>query len=223
MKNRPSPDAKSGDASDPAMVERLVIWSGLDGARWEAAHLVLTHYGVTARGTQIAVDPIPYNLDYRLEAPDNFVTRLLDIRVRGAGWSRSLTLRHDGAGSWDWNSKEEGEVKLDPAGGDLALATELSDAVDCDLGLSPVTNLMPIRRHKLNVNDGAADIVVAWVSVPDLKLYVYAQRYESIHRRGERATVRFIDRGLSEGFVADLELDGDGLVEVYPELARRVG
>jgi uncharacterized protein len=204
------------------VMERLVIWRGLDGARWEAALFEMTRNGVTARGTQIAVDPVPYQLDYRLEAPDNFVTRLLDVRVRGAGWSRSLVLRHDGHGQWDWESEKQGEVKLDPPGGDPELASQLIDAVDCDLGLSPVTNLMPIRRHGLNVDDGTADIVVAWVSVPDLKLYSYDQRYESIHRSGEGSLVRFIDRGLSEGFVADLELDADGLIEVYPELAERV-
>lgn len=223
MKSRQSLDPKSGGVSEPTMVERFVIWSGLDGARWEAARLEMTDHGVTASGTQIAVDPVPYQLDYRLEAPDNFVTRRLDVRVHGAGWSRSLVLRHDGRGRWDWESVEEGEVKLDSPGGDSALVTELTDAVDCDLGLSPLTNLMPIRRHGLNVDDGAADIFVAWVSVPDLKVYSYAQRYESLHRSGEGSLVRFVDRGRSEGFVADLQLDSDGLVEVYPELAERVG
>ncbi len=214
---------QSGDVSDAATVERLVIWRGLDGARWEAAHVEMTRHGVTASGTQIGIDPVPYHLDYRLEAPDDFVTRLLDVRVRGAGWSRSLVLRHDGGGRWDWGSEEEGEVELDAPGGDLALAAELTDAVDCDLGLSPVTNLMPIRRHGLNVGDGAADIVVAWVSVPDLKLYSYAQRYESIRRSADGSLVRFIDRGLSEGFVANLRLDADGLIELYPDLAECVG
>lgn len=222
MNNRQSVNPKFGGASEHTIAERLVIWSGLDGARWEGAHLEMTRNGVRASGTQIAVDPVPYHLDYRLQAPDNFVTRLLDVRVRGAGWSRSLVLRHDGRGQWDWEAEEEGEVKLDPPGGDSVLATELIDAVDCDLGLSPVTNLMPIRRHGLNLDDGAVDIVVAWVSVPDLRLYSYAQRYESIDRSGEGSLVRFIDRGLSEGFVADLQLDADGLIEVYPELAKRV-
>jgi hypothetical protein len=35
--------------------------------------------------------------------------------------------------------------------------------------------------------------------------------------------VRFADRGLSQGFVADLRIDADGLIELYPELAERVG
>jgi uncharacterized protein len=160
MTNRQSRDAKSGEVSEPTIVERLVIWSGLDGPRWEAAHLRMTCHGLTTSGTQIAIDPVPYHLDYRLEAPAIFVTTILDVRVRGDGWSRSPMLRHDGRGQWDWESVEAGEVYLDAAGGDSALATELVDAVDCDLGLSALTNLMPIRRHRLKVDEDATDMVV---------------------------------------------------------------
>jgi hypothetical protein len=42
-------------------------------------------------------------------------------------------------------------------------------------------------------------------------------------RRGEGFSVRFVDRGSVRGFVADLELDVDDLIQVYPELAQRVG
>jgi hypothetical protein len=35
--------------------------------------------------------------------------------------------------------------------------------------------------------------------------------------------VRFIDRGVFEGFTADLRLDADAFVVFYPELAERVG
>ena len=60
------------------------------------------------------------------------------------------------------------------------------------------------------------------MSVPDLKLYPYAQRYESIGRNPEGSVVRFIDRGRSEGFVVDHQLDADGLIKLYPDLAERV-
>lgn len=41
-------------------------------------------------------------------------------------------------------------------------------ALDCDLGRSPLTNLMPARRHHLHEHPGAAQFLMAWVSVPDL-------------------------------------------------------
>jgi hypothetical protein len=204
-------------------MERLVVWSGLDAQRWEVVHLDLSEDGVVGTGTQIGVDPLPYRLDYRLEAREGFVTTLLDVRVQGAGWSRGLHLRHDGAGAWSWDTELSGDgPELDPPGEDRAVAEELREARDCDLGLSPLTNLMPIRRHELHITDGAADVVVAWVSVPDLRIHQYPQRYETVRLGPGGAVVRFIDRGLSAGFTADLVLDPEGVVEIYPELARTV-
>jgi uncharacterized protein len=55
---------------------------------------------------------------------------------------------------------------------------------------------------------------MAPVSVPDLRVAPSAHRYEPV-RPG---VVRFA----SGDFTADLELDGDGLLLVYPELAERV-
>jgi hypothetical protein len=66
------------------------------------------------------------------------------------------------------------------------------------------------------------DLLMAWVSVPDLGLHPYRQRYEHIGRDGDGGIVRFMDLGLDPGFVSDLVLDRDGLVRDYPQLARRV-
>jgi uncharacterized protein len=201
---------------------RLLIWRGLDEWRTEAAEIHLTEDGVAARGTQIGLDPLPYRLSYRLEAPERFVTRSLEIEVGGDGWRRELDLTHDGNGSWQCDGAESGEARADlPApGGDTA---GLEASLDCDLGLSPLTNLMPIRRHDLHRGPGDAEFVIAWVSVPDLALHVSAQRYEHLRMEGEGAIVRFTDEGMFKGFTSELELDQDGLVRVYPGLATRVG
>jgi uncharacterized protein len=78
--------------------------------------------------------------------------------------------------------------------------------------------LMPVRRHSLHERDGVTEILAAWVSVPDLTLRASRQRYEHV-RPG---VVRFTDLDVHEGFTAELELDADGLVLIYPELARRL-
>jgi uncharacterized protein len=201
---------------------RLLIWRGLDEWRTEAAEIHLTEDGVAARGTQIGLDPLPYRLSYRLEAPERFVTRSLEIEVGGDGWRRELDLTHDGKGSWQCEGTESGEAQVDlPApGGDTA---GLEASLDCDLGLSPLTNFMPIRRHDLHRGPGEAEFVMAWVSVPDLALHVSAQRYEHLRMEGEGPVVRFTDEGMFKGFTSELELDQDGLVRVYPGLATRVG
>lgn len=198
-------------------VRRLLLWSGLDSWRAEVAHVDLASDGVTARGTQLGVDPVPYRLDYRLEAGDRFVTRRLEVEVTGAGWARRLDLRHDGGGIWVCQADEEGNADLPPAGGDVEA---VAGALDCDLGRSPMTNLMPVRRHGLHERPGSVDFLMAWVSVPDLGLHSSHQRYEHRRRHPQGAVVRYV--GAHRSFVGDLELDQDGLVVVYPQLAKRI-
>jgi hypothetical protein len=201
-------------------VERFLLWSAIDGWRAEAARVDLTDDGVRAVGTQLGVDPLPYRLDYVLEAPERFVTRRLQAAALGESWARSIELRHDGEGAWSCDTETDGDVELAPAGGDVDV---LAGALDCDLAFSPLTNLMPVRRHALHQRPGELDFLMAWVSVPDLGLEPSPQRYEHVRATPHGATVRFVDRGLFPGFVSELELDSDGLVVVYPELARRVG
>jgi hypothetical protein len=199
-------------------MRRLVLWRGLDEWRAEAACVELDDRGMRATGTQLGVDPVPYRLDYELDAGDGFVTRTLEVDSTGGGWTRSLRLERDG-GVWRCEATEAGDAPLPPAGGPVE---GLADALDCDIGFSPLTNLMPVRRHALHERDGSADFVMAWISVPDLGLRASAQRYEHVRGLDDGAIVRFVDRGLFEGFTAELELDADGLVRVYPGLARRV-
>jgi hypothetical protein len=201
-------------------VKRLVIWRGLDGWRAEAASIELTTSGVHATGTQLGSDPVTYRLDYTLDAAQNFITRNLSVDVTGEGWSRRVRLAHDGAGGWHCESEHAGDVDLPAPRAD---AEALAGATDCDLGFSPLTNLMPIRRHSLHTRPGSADLLMAWVSVPDLGVFAYPQRYEHISVATMGAVVRFTSLGIHDGFASDLELDRDGLVLVYPQLARRVG
>lgn len=199
-----------------APARQLVVWQGTEGNRWETALIDLSSTGIVAEGTQIGLDPVPYRLDYTLDASDNFVTRALDLRACGEDWERTLALRHDGQGYW------EATVSASSLPAATLSVDGLSEARDCDLGLSPLTNLMPLRRLGLLSHTTTASIVVAWVSVPDLELQPYRQRYERIALTESAATVRFIDEDLLPGFVADLELDSNGIVENYPSLARRV-
>jgi hypothetical protein len=183
-------------------MNRALAWRGLEDQVAEHAQVELLDAGVLARGVQLGVDPEPYRLDYRLDVPGDWITRRLEVDTEGAGWRRSLVLEHDGAGAW----RRDGQP-----------LAELDGALDCDLAFSPLTNLMPVRRHGLHEGGGRCDFVMAWVSVPDLRVHASPQRYEHI-RRG---VVRYV--ALDGDFMAELELDADGLVVRYPRLAERVG
>lgn len=206
------------------MTRRAVTWTGTDDdagdpPRTESCEVEVSPAGLSATGTQRARTPLPYELRYELEAPAH-VTRSLVVRVAGDGWSRSLDLRHDGRGGWSWTTGADGSAPLDPAGAPASVADGLRTALDCDLGLSPLTNAMPVLRDGLH-GSGSREYVMAWVQVPDLALVAYPQRYEHVRRTASGSVVRFTDLLDPDRFTSDLVYDADGLVVDYPGLARR--
>ena len=199
---------------------RLFVWRGIGDWYVEAASVEIGAERVAASGTQIGSEPVVYRLDYVLATTAGFITRALDVTASGQGWSRRVGLRHDGHGEWTCEARSEGEVDLPAPGCDAGI---LRGALDCDLGRSPLTNVMPIRRLALHRRPAAADFTMAWVSVPDLAVVRSAQRYEHVQRAADGSSVvRYVDRGPFEGFTSELELDAEGFVVVYPELAERV-
>jgi hypothetical protein len=200
------------------MARRQLTWSGLDEWRSEVASVELEADSLRANGTQVGVEPLAYRLNYELEVGSGWITSRLRVQVSGSDWARELDLRHDGDGGWDADASEEGDVPLPPPGGE---AEAVRGALDCDLGLCPLTNVMPVRRHSLHQRPGEIDFLMAWVSVPDLSLHASRQRYEHVGRRDDRLVVRYV--GEHRDFIGELELDEDGFVLLYPDLARRVG
>jgi hypothetical protein len=183
-------------------MERFAVWQGLDEWRLEVVRVRFGERSLAASGVQFATGEHPYRLQYALETDDGFVTRCLALEVEGPDWKRSLRLERAADGGW--TPEIEG----------------LEEALDCDLGLSPLTNLMPIRRDDLHARGGSRDITVAWVAVPELTVHAARQRYT--HVRPGLVRFRSLD-GEFEGFEADLEVDGEGLIVKYPDLAWRTG
>jgi hypothetical protein len=106
-----------------------------------------------------------------------------------------------------------GELDLPAPGGELA---GLTGALDCDLGLSPLTNSMPVLRHRLHQENTSIEFVMAWVAVPGLTVTPSPQRY-SFLRPG---IVRY--ESLDSDFVAEISFDQHGIVLDYPGIARIV-
>ena len=72
------------------------------------------------------------------------MTRELELTSTAEGWRRHLLLRHDGAGAWNAEVDDEGDV---PGGSWDGSLPDLSEALDIDIENSPLTNTMPILRH----------------------------------------------------------------------------
>src|SRR2546430_17057392 len=83
-----------------AMARRSIAWVKDDQQGAEFADVMIIRGRLTAVGTAIGFDPIPYRLDYKLETRGRFVTSGLLVNARGEGWSRRLDLRRLWSGRW---------------------------------------------------------------------------------------------------------------------------
>jgi uncharacterized protein len=194
---------------------RFLVWSGVEEWLSESAAVDFGRGGLRATGLQLGAEPFPFRLDYRLEAPD-FITSELELNATAEGWRRHLLLRHDGAGVWHANVQDDGGVPDGPWDGSLP---DLSEARDIDIQNSPLTNTMPILRHRFQ-REGSGDFLMAFIRTPSLRVEASPQRYEHVRSSERGSVVRYISR--DSDFTADLELDADGLLEFYPRLARRI-
>jgi uncharacterized protein len=102
----------------------------------------------------LAIADRPGHIAWRLRADREWLTRAVGIRVVSEGRDRAMTIVADGAGAWR-------------ADGDAVAAVE--GCVDVDLGWTPATNTLPIRRLDLAVGDEVT-IPVAFLRFPELTM-----------------------------------------------------
>jgi hypothetical protein len=175
--------------------------------------------GLRARGTilvgagELAEPDGPFRVDYELDTGADWATHRLVVRAQGAGWRRELWLRRDAGG---WTCRRVADPPEPPAGRpDLPDPAVLAGAVDCDLVSSALFNMMPVARSGLHRRPGEQHFLMAWVSIPDLRVTPSRQTYGHV-RPG---VVSFASAG---GFTAEIEVDDDGYALRYPLVALRV-
>lgn len=184
--------------------QRFLVWQIDATAGFDSAWAEIRGTRLTADGRMIGQAPQPFWIEYHLETGDDFVTATVRAESRWDGGAASLDLRRAPASGWTVN----GETRQD-----------LAEALDCDLGLCPLTNTMPVLRHELLRTPGDRHFLMAFIEVPRLRVVPSRQRY--IHVRAgdpSRAVIKY----RSESFESDLVFDEDGFVVEYPQLGRRV-
>jgi len=180
--------------------------------------------GHRMRGSQHAIDPVPYALTYELWTDTSWATTRLIAHTEGAGWTRDLELLRSGDG-WECEVDAVGNPGLasfdgsgirDPAPPGARNLTSIHSALDIDIGGSPLTNSLPVQRlGLLSAEPGqVTELVSVWVLPPTLEVVASAQTYTALG--GHR--IRYGD--FATGI--DVEYGSDGWVSVYPGLARRV-
>jgi uncharacterized protein len=143
-----------------------------------------------------AVGGLPLRIEYHIVCYSNWQTSTVDVRQQHGRERTLLALARDAAGTWV---------------GDGHQMPTLGGCADVDLGFSPSTNTLPIRRLALAVGQSET-IDAAWILFPDLQVRTSRQTYTRLSDQRYRYA--------SGDFAAELSVDTAGLVTDYWEWHR---
>ncbi len=186
-------------------MESHVWWTSLQQTGLEQLHLVGNETGVVTDSLVLGIEgATPFRLWYQVWTDNDWNVRECLLQVGGEK-GRIVHLYTDGQGHW-----------TDAAG--VACST-LDGCLDIDISCTPFTNTLPLRRLALTPGE-SADLLVAYITVPDLSIRPVQQRYTCLSRTPSGGIYRY--EGLENNFTADLPVDAQGLVVDYPGIWKRV-
>jgi hypothetical protein len=180
------------------MTTRRVAWRRSDEvATDEHCTLTVRGGGLSLVGTVLGAEGgVPVRIEYRILADGAGLTTAAHVRDLRGFEVRSVVLERDPKGNWTIDDRK---------------VRTLKGCTDVDLGCSPSTNTLPIRRLGLGVG-ASRTIQAAWIRFPELTVVKAAQTYTRL----DESTWRYA----SGTFQADLTVDDDGLVTSYAEWQR---
>jgi uncharacterized protein len=180
------------------MTTRRVAWRRTDEILAdEHCTLTVRGGGLSLIGTVLgSEDGLPIRVEYRVLADGAGLTSAVHVRDLRGFDQRTLTVERSTKGAWTVNG---------------AATSALKGCTDIDLGISPSTNTLPVRRLRLGVG-ATATIKAAWVRFPELDVVKAAQTYTRL----DEYTYRYA----SGDFAAELTVDDDFLVASYAEWQR---
>jgi hypothetical protein len=183
----------------PFPFDSRMRWRRTDVPGHEDARLERTSDGWRLTGVlEVEESSVDARLRYAIDCDARWHTRTALIEGTANGRPIRFALIADGAGAW----RRDGE----PIQG-------LAGALDVDLGFTPATNTLPIRRLALLIGE-TQPVRSAWLRFPELRLEPLEQTYT---REAERV---YRYRALVDGepFTARLDTDAFGRVLRYEGL-----
>ena len=187
-------------AARQQMLRRVVWRRVLDDRSFEDCVVTSVPGGFGIAGHIIvAQDGEPLCATYRIDCDLGWSARVISIAQKLGNAARSLRLER-GAGGWLVDGAPD---------------ARLDDCTEPDLGLTPSTNALAIRRLGLAVGQ-AAEIRCAWVKFPALSVEPSRQRYERLSERDYRYT------NAASGFSAIVTVDALALPVSYEGIWTRV-
>lgn len=179
------------------MSDRAIVWRRADKPGHEFCTLVKTETGAKLTGVAVlSNDATPYCLQYKIDCDSRWRTIFCHVTGYVGRKTVALDIRQEGE-KWLMNGLEIPELT--------------KEVEDIDLGFSPATNMLPIRRLALKVGEHAA-VRVAWLRFPEFTLEPLDQTYTRL----SPDIYRYESGGGT--FRRDLKVDDAGMVIDYPEL-----
>jgi hypothetical protein len=139
----------------------------------------------------LPIDGEPAQISYRLELDPLWRTRRAELAIEAERRTQHIVVVADGEGTWNVEGID---------------AEPLDGCIDIDLGFSPATNTLQIRRLGLQPGESHT-LPVAWLMFPELTLQPLDQTYT--HLGPDRWQYA------SKGFTAELAVDSGGYVLRY--------
>jgi hypothetical protein len=174
-----------------------IIWRRLDLPGHDACLLEQAEAGWRLAGTAVyQMDGEPACLSYEVSC--DLAWRSLGGRVHGWIGARSLELRIERQERSGWSLNGQA-------------APQVAACLDLDLGFTPATNLLPLRRLALALGQGAA-APAAWLDLASGTLATLEQRYERLTATQYWYSAPRFD------YTALLEVDPGGFILQYPGL-----
>ena len=185
-------------------MESHVLWTPLQQTGLEQLHLVENETSIVADGLVLGIEhATPFRLWYQVRTDSTWNVRECLLQV-GGEQGQTVHLYADGQGHW---TDAEGIA-----------CSHLDGCLDLDISRTPFTNTLPIRRLVLTPGE-SADLLVAYITVPDLSLRPVRQRYTCLSHTASGGIYRY--ENVENNFTADLPVDAQGLVVDYPGIWKR--
>lgn len=190
------------------MTTRSVIWRRTDGSGTEHATLVVAEDAITLLGAVVtAEEGRPLTIRYRVECDLTWRTRsvIVDGSADSATTSALVQASSRGDGRWISTTMQGERVPLFTWNG----------CIDVDLGFSPITNLLPLRRLAPAIGE-SVDVSAAWIRFPGFGLKPLPQRYTRL------AEFRYRYESFDPGYETEIDVDELGLVVRYGDVWERI-
>lgn len=169
-----------------------VGWRGIKTPSTEHCEVVTDAVGVRVSSV---INWAAQVWEYELRATDRWDFRSLTM----SNGNRVLTVLRSGRG-WVVDGQQRPDLK---------------EAVEVDISISPLSNTLPIRRLNLAVGE-SADIITAYLALPDFTVTTDPQRYTRLSKR------EYLYESRDSEFWRTITVDDTGLVINYPGLFQRL-